>query len=144
MTKETAVSIYFRNVPAGWKFPPIARRLATLLVAAAMLVMAAGPTFAHAILIDHTLGTAPIAPDTAMTVTFRFNASLEQAFFRAILVGPGKEQRDLEVMPGKDTTEELIKLPPLKPGKYGIAYKALASDSHLTEAVLRFTVGEAQ
>jgi methionine-rich copper-binding protein CopC len=122
----------------------IARSLAARLVAAAMLVMVAAPTWAHAILIDHSLGSEPIAADTPITVTFRFNAALEQSFFRAILVGPGKEQRELEVMPGKDITEELIKLPPLKPGKYGIAYKVLASDSHLTEAVLRFTVGAPQ
>lgn len=125
-------------------FRPITRLLAARLVAAALLVIATGPASAHAILIDHTLGSGPVAPDTAITVTFRFNAALEQSFFRAILVGPGKEQRDLEVMPGKDTTEELIKLPPLKPGKYGIAYKVLATDSHLTEAVLRFTVGAPQ
>jgi len=85
-----------------------------------------------------------IAPNVARTVTFRFNAALEQSFFRAILIGPNKEQRELEVTPGKDTTEEIIKLPPLKPGKYGISYKALASDSHLTEAVLRFTVADSQ
>lgn len=135
---------YFSNLFGKSMFRPIARPLAAWLVAAAMLVMVTGPASAHAILIDHTLGSGPVAPDTAITVTFRFNAALEQSFFRAILVGPGKEQRDLEVMPGKDTTEELIKLPPLKPGKYGIAYKILATDSHLTEAVLRFTVGEPQ
>lgn len=104
--------------------------------------LAAAPAFAHAVLVQSSLGSEPIPAGAPLTVTFRFNAALEQKFFRATLIGPGKEQRELETMPGKDRTEERIELPPLEPGKYGIAYKILAADSHLTEGVLRFTVVE--
>lgn len=125
-------------------FRPLRRPLVACLFATALLVTASVSALAHAILVEHSLGSQPIAPDTARMVTFRFNAALEQSFFRAILIGPDKEQLELQVMPGKDKTEEIIQLPPLKPGKYGISYKALASDSHLTEAVLRFTVAGSQ
>jgi methionine-rich copper-binding protein CopC len=103
-----------------------------------------GPAFAHAVLVECSLGDKPVAANSALSVAMRFNAALEQSFFRAILIGPGKEQQELTAKPGKDRTEEIVVLPPLKPGKYGISYKALAADSHLTEAVIRFTVAEPQ
>lgn len=108
------------------------------------LVLTAGPALAHAVLIENSIADKPVPADTALLITFRFNAALEQSFFRATLIGPGKARRELETMPGKDITEEIIKLPPLAPGKYAIGYSALAADSHLTDAVLRFTVGVPQ
>ncbi len=117
-----------------------------LACAAALMFLAlpAGPALAHAVLVESSIGDKPVPANTALTVTFRFNAALEQAFFRATLIGPGKERRELETMPGKDKTEQIIKLPPLAPGKYAIGYSALAADSHLTDSLLRFTVAAPQ
>jgi methionine-rich copper-binding protein CopC len=33
-----------------------------------------------------------------------------------------------------------VKVPPLAAGRYGLRYKVLAADGHVTESVLRFTV----
>jgi copper transport protein len=109
-----------------------------------LLASPAGPALAHAVLVESSIGNKLVPANTALTVTFRFNAALEQSFFRATLIGPGKERRELETMPGKDRTEEVIKLPPLAPGKYAIGYSALAADSHMTDSLLRFTVAVPQ
>lgn len=105
-----------------------------------VLVLAAGPALAHAVLIESSIDGKTVPAETAVTITLRFNAELEQSFFRTTLIGPGKERRELETAPGKSRSEEIVKLPPLKPGKYAIRYTVLAADSHLTEAVLRFAV----
>ena len=113
------------------------------LACATALVLIVSPietALAHAVLVENSIGDKPVPAHTALTVTFRFNAALEQSFFRATLIGPGKDRRELETMAGKDRTEEIIKLPPLEPGKYAISYRALAADSHLTDSLLRFTV----
>ncbi len=126
----------------------IVRILRSLRLACAaglvLLASPAGPALAHAVLVESSIGNKPVPANTALTVTFRFNAALEQSFFRATLIGPGKERRELETMPGKDRTEEIIKLPPLVPGKYAIGYSALAADSHMTDSLLRFTVAAPQ
>ena len=126
----------------------MSRSLRSLRLASAatliLLVLPIGPALAHAVLVENSIGDKPVPADTAVTVTFRFNAALEQSFFRATLIGPGKERRELETMAGKDRTEEIIKLPPLAPGKYAISYSALAADSHLTDSLLRFIVAAPQ
>lgn len=117
-----------------------------LASATALILLASpiGPALAHAVLVENSIGDKPVPADIALTVTFRFNAALEQSFFRATLIGPGKDRHELETMPGKDRTEEIIKLPPLAPGKYAISYRVLAADSHLTDSLLRFTVAAPQ
>ena len=115
-----------------------------VLIPFVLVVSPIRPVLAHAVLVENSIGDKPVPANTALTVTFRFNAALEQSFFRATLIGPGKERHALETMPGKDKTEEIIKLPPLVPGKYAIGYTALAADSHLTDSLLRFTVAPPQ
>jgi methionine-rich copper-binding protein CopC len=115
-----------------------------VLILLVLVVSPIRPVLAHAVLVENSIGDKPVPANTALTVTFRFNAALEQSFFRATLIGPGKERHALETMPGKDKTEEIIKLPPLVPGKYAIGYTALAADSHLTDSLLRFTVAAPQ
>lgn len=109
-----------------------------------ILGLAAGTALAHAVLIESSIGKKPVPAEKAVTVTMRFNAELEQSFFRAILIGPGKKTRELKTAPGKARFEEIVELPPLGPGKYAIRYTVLAADSHLTEDLLRFTVEAAK
>src|SRR5579883_1108374 len=123
----------------------LARRLAAVpLFAATLFLLAAGPAFAHAVLVSNPIGDKPLAPNTPMTLLMRFNAALEQSFFKAVLIGPGKQRKELAAKPGKDRTEEVVELPGLQPGKYALSYKVMAADSHLTEALIRFTVAGAK
>jgi hypothetical protein len=46
------------------------------------------------------------------------------------------------VTPGAGAGLVTVDLPPLAAGSYGLRYKVLAADGHVTESLLRFTVAE--
>ena len=57
-----------------------------------------------------------------------------------VLVDARNEERALEVVPRSEPGKVTVTVPPLAPGTYGLRYKVLAADGHVTESVLRFTV----
>jgi methionine-rich copper-binding protein CopC len=73
-------------------------------------------------------------------VTLTFNSSIESGFTKVMLVTERGEERPLEVEPASGTATLSVQLPPLAAGAYGLRYKVLAVDGHVTENVLRFTV----
>ena len=95
---------------------------------------------AHAILTKTSLDTTAVHPDTATMVTFYFNAGIEKQLAKVTLVDAKGVARDLEITPGAAPGEVTVALPPLAAGAYGLRYKVLAADGHVTENVRRFTV----
>ena len=98
---------------------------------------------AHAILTQASL-EGGVQAGTATTVTLRFNAGIEPGFTRVQLVDAGGEARPLEVAPGTSPDRVLVTVPPLEAGSYGLRYKVLAADGHVTESLLRFKVAPAR
>ena len=94
---------------------------------------------AHAILTKTSL-EGGVTADTATTVTLRFNAGIEASFTRVQLVDAKGEARALEVAQGEGPDRVTVSLPPLAAGSYGLRYKVLAADGHVTESLLRFKV----
>jgi len=107
----------------------------------AALVLAGAPALvlAHAILTKASL-EGGVAAGKATTVTLRFNAGIEPGFTRVQLVDARGEARTLEVAPGTGPDRVIVNVPPLEAGSYGLRYKVLAADGHVTESVLRFKV----
>jgi methionine-rich copper-binding protein CopC len=56
----------------------------------------------------------------------------------------GGRERPLAVAPVDGAAAIHVDLPPLAAGSYGLRYKVLAVDGHVTESVLRFTVAPAR
>src|SRR5262245_40391021 len=104
------------------------------------LTVVPAQVLAHAILTKTSLDGAPLRSDTATTVTLYFNAGIEQRLAKVTLVDAKGVARDLEVTPGTAPGEVTVALPPLAAGAYGLRYKVLAADGHVTENVRRFTV----
>jgi methionine-rich copper-binding protein CopC len=74
-------------------------------------------------------------------VRIQFTEGLELAFSQIVVKGPTGEvvsQGKLRRL-AEDTAA--IDLKPLRPGNYVVEWQALSVDTHITEGVLRFTVG---
>jgi methionine-rich copper-binding protein CopC len=83
---------------------------------------------------------APVKADTATTVTLHLNSRIEHNFSKVLLDDTAKQERPLEVMAGEQGDTLTIQLPALAAGAYGLRYKVLAVDGHVTEQMLRFEV----
>lgn len=112
------------------------------LACSGVLVLCLAPSvvLAHAIMIKASLEETPVVADTATRVSLHFNTSIELRFTRVLLVNGAGEERALQVAPGGGPGTLIVTLPPLPAGDYGLRYKVLAADGHVTENILRFRV----
>ena len=94
----------------------------------------------HAVVQRTSLGDAPVKANTPTRITLKFNSGIEKGFTRVMLVTESGEARPLEVSPGDAPATVSVDLPALAAGRYGLRYKVLAVDGHVTENVVRFTV----
>jgi len=110
------------------------------LLAALLLLGLAGRAGAHAFVTSSSLDRGPVTAHTATTVTLHFNTGVELAFTRVTLLDPSGTPHNCPIRAGKTPGTVLVDLPPLDPGDYGLHYKALATDGHITEETIRFHV----
>lgn len=111
------------------------------MCAGLVLVCAAASTaYAHAVVTKASLDDAPIVANTAGAVTLHFNSRIEPKFTKVVLVDAAKQERRLEVTTDGQGDTVTVHLPALAAGKYGLRYKVLAVDGHVTEQMLRFEV----
>jgi hypothetical protein len=113
------------------------------VVALALLVANRSPLLAHAVLTKSSLEGTTVRANTSTTVTLKFNAGIETGFTKVVLVDERHAERVLEVLPGAEAGTVSVTVPALAPGAYGLRYKVLATDGHVTESVLRFKVAAA-
>lgn len=118
------------------------RRSVALLLLLAALRPVAAP--AHAILVRSSVGERPMVADAAGTVTLRFNAGIEATLSKVVLIDAQRAERPLSVAPGESAGELTVDVPALAPGTYGLRYRVLAADGHLTDGLLKFTVAAAR
>jgi hypothetical protein len=111
-----------------------------LAAPALALCLPASLALAHAVLTRASLQETPVVVEKATQVTLRFNTAIELGFTKVLLVSAAGEERALEVAPGGDPGTVTVGLPPLPAGAYGLRYKVLAADGHVTESILRFRV----
>lgn len=118
----------------GWR-----RTLAPL----AALVLCAGSSDAHAVLVR----SAPAARAAVATAPDRvllwFNERLEPAYSSASVwnvAGTQVDRKDARVE-ADDPKRLSVTLAPLSPGAYTVRYRVLSVDGHIVEASFAFTVG---
>ncbi len=114
------------------------RSVALLLLVAALRAV---PVHAHAILVRSSITERPVVADAAGSVTLRFNAGIEARLSKVVLIDAQHEERPLSVAAGASAGELTVDVPALAPGTYGLRYRVLAADGHLTDGLLKFTVG---
>ena len=73
-------------------------------------------------------------------VVLHFNAILEPSITQVNLIDLHDVLTPLGVTNVSSTNTVVAKIPPLQPGIYNVQYKVLATDGHVTEGSIRFTI----
>lgn len=73
-------------------------------------------------------------------IRLQFNARIELRVTHATLRRGETPITPIEIVPGDKGNRLTVRIPTLDPGVYTFRYKVLATDGHLTEGVIRFTV----
>jgi copper resistance protein C len=103
-------------------------------------VIYVGDLCAHAVVTDHSLKIERPKINQAKTVDLVFNSKIELGLSEVYLVSKGDKQTRLVINKGEKQGSILVSIPPLSQGEYALIYKIFASDGHLTEDVIHFTV----
>jgi methionine-rich copper-binding protein CopC len=120
------------------------RRSRVVVGALLGLLAVASTALGHAVLRSTSLDSGTVVADTPTTVALSFNTAIEPGLSRVLLVDEGRAERVLELLPPDAPGKVVVALPALPPGHYGLRYKVLAADGHVTESVLRFKVTPAE
>jgi methionine-rich copper-binding protein CopC len=114
------------------------------LLGLAALALAPTVALAHAVLTKASLQGTAVRAGSPTDVKLRFNTGIEPAFTRVYLVRAKGKEQTLDVSATDDRAVVDVALPSLDAGTYGLHYKVLAADGHVTESVLKFTVAPAE
>ena len=120
-------------------FAAIHRRIPVLLVAVVM----AGATqvcWAHAILMDSSpkINSTVSGPD--IDISLRFNVRIDGGRSRVLLVAPDGTSSALTLAKQEKPDILQMHVSGLKPGAYKLQWKVLASDGHMSNGDVPFTV----
>lgn len=115
----------------GWKLS---------LLALFLLMGAASPLWAHAILMESTpkLDSTVKGPDFA--ITLRYNVRIDGPRSRIRLVSPGGTISALTLASQASPDTLQTQAAGLKPGAYKLQWQVLASDGHMSRGEIPFTV----
>jgi len=111
---------------------------------AALLAQDSGVATAHAIILESEPAAGAELAEPPARVYLRFNSKLEKRLSHVTLTGADGRLVPLAIKADRGETPDRIVLPlgSLRPGAYVVRYKVLATDGHITEGALRFTVLE--
>ncbi len=117
------------------------RRFRAAAAALAMGALAPGALLAHA----HLVGAAPADGETVDAapeiITLAFDDALELEFSSFTLRPADGEAQDLSAVAGAGAQSVELTVPEtLPPGAYALDWAVMASDGHVTEGTLTFTV----
>ena len=107
------------------------------------LMLCAGPSqtvLSHGILLESFPTHGSVLQASPHRVVLHFNATLEPSITQVNLVDLQKVLTPLGVTNASTRDTIVAKIPPLQPGVYNVQYKVLATDGHVTEGFIRFTV----
>ncbi|SRR6266545_1026869 len=122
------------------------RAAGVLLLATACLATCPPPAGAHAIVLEsEPVRDAKLAEPPAR-LYLRFNSKIEKRLTQVSITAADGRAVPLPVSVDGSQGPDRIAIPlgHLRPGAYVVRYKVLASDGHITEGALRFSVLEAK
>lgn len=111
---------------------------------AALLAQDPGAAGAHAIILESEPAVGAKLAEAPTRIYLRFNSKIEKRLSHVTLTAA--DGRPVPVAVKADGSEKpdriVLSLGSLRPGAYVARYKVLATDGHITEGALRFTVLE--
>lgn len=125
---------------------PLARALwaGRLLLTLAFTLLGPALVQAHPLVLESSPSHDAVVNRSPEQVTLRFNSAIETRLTQATITGRDGHPIPLAVAPNHRNRlphdRLVIPLPLLATGTYVIRYKVLATDGHVAEGALRFTV----
>ena len=95
---------------------------------------------AHGVLLESSPTHGSVLRASPDRVVLHFNAILEPSITQVNLVDLQEVLTPLGVTNASTMNSVVAKIPPLQPGVYNVRYKVLATDGHVTEGSIRFTI----
>ena len=96
--------------------------------------------WSHGILLESSPTHGSVLRTSPNRIVLHFNAILEPSITQVNLVDLDADRTPLGVMKMSSKNTVVARIPPLQPGVYNVRYKVLATDGHVTEGSIRFTI----
>jgi copper resistance protein C len=116
------------------------RRLFLCVLIAAILLTNSGRAWAHAIIVESTPVMNGVVNGPALEIKLRFNARIDGSRSRLTLISPDGASHVVDL--AKQASPDLLsaKVSDLAAGKYRLHWQVLASDGHITQGNISFSV----
>ncbi len=115
-------------------------RLVFCLVTVVCVLALCPPSWGHGVLIESSPPHGAVLKESPSVVSLRFNAVLEPSITRVTLVDLKEHYQALKMTDASTVERIVATVPPLPPGVYLVNYMVLATDGHVTEGSIRFTI----
>lgn len=103
--------------------------------------MAAGPVFAHSLLLESAPAAGATLPSSPDTLMLRFNNRIEKPLSRVRLVDGAGVRRQLTLTADSRSADRLVAtMPPLPPGTWRVEWQVLSTDGHVVAGRFEFKV----
>jgi len=94
----------------------------------------------HGVLIESSPPHGAVLEEAPTSISLRFNSALEPSITQVILVDMKQQKQPLKIAEVSTIERVIATVPPLPPGVYHVNYQVLATDGHVTEGSIRFTI----
>jgi len=114
--------------------------LLRFLLLATTLYVGAVSAWAHAIIVESSPKMNGVVTGPVVEINLRFNVRVDGARSRLTLVKPDGTSHAVEVLRQSTPDSLAATIARLVPGKYQLHWQVLASDGHITQGDIPFTV----
>jgi copper resistance protein C len=117
-----------RRIPLHW------------VLIATVVTISLGQAWAHAVIVESTPAINGVVTGPALDIKLRFNARIDAGRSKLTLVSPESGSRAIPL--ARQTSPDLLlaRVQSLTPGKYQLHWQVLASDGHITQGNIPFSV----
>ena len=112
-----------------------------MFLAAGLVLAAAGPAFAHSLLLESAPAAGATLPSSPSTLMLRFNNRIEKPLSRVRLVDSTGAKQALTLSPDAGGADRLVAtVPALAPGTWRVEWQVLSTDGHVVAGRFQFKV----
>ncbi len=116
------------------------RSLFHWVLIAIVVAISIGQAWAHAVIVESTPAINGVVTGPVLEIKLRFNSRIDGGRSKLTLIAPDSSSRAIKL--AQQTAPDLLlaKVESLTPGKYQLHWQVLASDGHITQGNIPFSV----
>jgi methionine-rich copper-binding protein CopC len=118
----------------------VQRRSFHWVLIAMIVAVSMGQAWAHAVIVESTPAINSVVTGPVLEIKLRFNSRIDGGRSKLTLISPDSGSRAITL--AQQTAPDLLsaKVESLTPGKYQLHWQVLASDGHITQGNIPFSV----